>query len=38
MTEQNSEHSPDFFWKHVGNGISYVLPVSTGCSCGRSAN
>ncbi len=38
MTEQNSEHAPDFFWKHVGNGISYVLPVSTGCSCGRSAN
>ena len=27
MTERNSEHSPDFFWKHVGNGISYALPV-----------
>ncbi|MDA0919614.1 MAG: amidohydrolase family protein [Planctomycetota bacterium] len=38
MTEQNSEHAPDFFWKHVGNGISFALPVSTGCSCGRSAN
>lgn len=38
MTELNSEHSPDFFWKHVGNGISYQMPVSTGCSCGRSAN
>ena len=38
MTELNSEHSPDFFWKHVGNGISYPVPISTGCSCGRSMN
>jgi len=38
MTEQNSEHAPEFFWKHVGNGISYPVPIATGCSCGRSTN
>ncbi len=38
MTELNSQHSPDFFWKHAGNGISYPLPYSSGCSCGRSTN
>ncbi|MFT4559305.1 MAG: imidazolonepropionase-like amidohydrolase/Tol biopolymer transport system component [Planctomycetaceae bacterium] len=38
MTELNSEHTPEFFWKHVGNGISYPLPMSTGCSCGRTTN
>ena len=38
MTVLNSEHTPDFFWKHVGNGISYPFPISTGCSCGRSMN
>ena len=38
MAELNSEHSPGFFWKHAGNGISYQMPVSTGCSCGRSMN
>ncbi len=38
MTEQNSQHSPAFFWNLAGNGISYSMPVSTGCSCGRSQN
>jgi imidazolonepropionase-like amidohydrolase/Tol biopolymer transport system component len=38
MTELNSQHSPEFFWKHVGNGISYPVPIATGCSCGRSRN
>ena len=38
MIEQNSQDSPKFFWQQVGNGISYTVPVSTGCSCGRSAN
>ena len=38
MAELDSQHSPDFFWKHVGTGISYALPLSTGCSCGRAAN
>ena len=35
MTEQNSQHPPDFFWQYADNGISYPLPFSTGCSCGR---
>ena len=38
MTEQNSQDSPKFFWQQTGNGISYTMPVSTGCSCGRSTN
>ena len=38
MTEQNSQDSPKFFWQQAGNGISYTVPVSTGCSCGRSTN
>ena len=38
MTEQNSQDSPEFFWQQAGNGISYTVPVSTGCSCGRSTN
>jgi Tol biopolymer transport system component/imidazolonepropionase-like amidohydrolase len=38
MTELNSQHAPEFFWKQAGNGISYAVPVSTGCSCGRSTN
>lgn len=24
-----------FYWQHVGNGISYQLPLSTGCGCTR---
>lgn len=35
MTEQNSRHSPDFYWQHAGSGISAALPFSSGCSCGR---
>jgi Tol biopolymer transport system component/imidazolonepropionase-like amidohydrolase len=38
MTERGAKHSPGFFWKYAGNGISYPLPVGTGCSCGRSTN
>ena len=38
MTEQNSQDSLKFFWQQTGNGISYTMPVSTGCSCGRSTN
>ena len=36
MTELTSGRSPDFFWKHVGNGISYPVPIVTSCSCQRS--
>ncbi|MDA1015961.1 MAG: amidohydrolase family protein [Planctomycetota bacterium] len=38
MTELDQPHAPDFFWKHVGNGISYPVPLVTGCSCQRSMN
>jgi Tol biopolymer transport system component/imidazolonepropionase-like amidohydrolase len=39
MTELGGQQdAPAFFWKHVGNGISYRMPVGTGCSCGRSTN
>ena len=38
MTELGKPHTPVFFWKHVGNGISYPFPFATGCSCGRSTN
>ena len=27
--------NPGFFWKHVGNGISYRLPYAEGCGCTR---
>jgi imidazolonepropionase-like amidohydrolase/Tol biopolymer transport system component len=36
MTELTSGRPPDFFWKHVGNGISYPVPIVTSCSCQRS--
>lgn len=38
MTEQGPGAAPDFFWKHTANGISYRIPIGTGCSCGRSSN
>lgn len=38
MTELGAPQTPNFYWKHVGNGISYAIPLSTGCSCGRSTN
>ncbi|MDA0285714.1 MAG: amidohydrolase family protein, partial [Planctomycetota bacterium] len=38
MSEPARPGSPDFFWEHVGNGISYPLPFATGCSCGRSTH
>lgn len=38
MTELNSKSTPDFYWRHAGNGISFPFPIATGCSCGRSTN
>ena len=38
MTELNTQQTPEFFWKYVGNGISYPVPDVTGCSCQRSTS
>ncbi|MHC4876547.1 MAG: amidohydrolase family protein [Planctomycetota bacterium] len=38
MTELDGKTSPDFFWRYAATGISYPIPVATGCSCGRSTN
>ncbi len=38
MTELDGKNSPAFFWHYADNGISYPIPIVTGCSCGRSNN
>ena len=38
MAELDKSTVPNFYWRLVGNGISYPFPIATGCSCGRSAN
>ncbi len=38
MKELDGKSTPNFFWHYADNGISYPIPVATGCSCGRSTN
>jgi imidazolonepropionase-like amidohydrolase/Tol biopolymer transport system component len=38
MKELDGKTAPNFFWHYADNGISYPIPIATGCSCGRSTH
>lgn len=35
MTPYGTEKPTEFFWRVTGNGISFPVPIATGCSCSR---
>ena len=35
MTPYGTQQPTEFFWRVTGNGLSFPVPVATGCSCSR---